>query len=80
MKNSEKPIQPITGQDGLPFKYENIFLDGITKREYFFAATIQGLCANGSKNSNSPEHIVELAIKITDEAMKILDKENNAGR
>ena len=83
MKNSEKPIQPISDQYGVPYdseKYNSVFNDvprgfmlGLTKREYFFAATIQGLCANASKNSNSPEHIVELAKMITDEAMKVLD-------
>lgn len=83
MKNSEKPIQPISDQYGVPFDSENrnsIFNDlpkgfmmGLTKREYFFATVLQGLCANGSKNSNSPEYLVELAVKITDEAMKVLD-------
>lgn len=84
MKNSEKPIQPISDQYGVPFdseKRNSIFNDlpkgfmiGLTKREYFFAAVLQGLCANASKNINSPEYLVDLAEKITDESVKVLDK------
>lgn len=85
MKNSEKPVQPICSNTGVPFNSDDrrsVFnlsgsklLVGLTKREYFFASVLQGLAANASKNTNSPEHLVELAKSITDKAMEILDKD-----
>ena len=54
MKNSDKPINPLYGANGVPFRNEGIddsyvqqsdFLLGLTKREYFAAMAMQGILA-----------------------------------
>jgi hypothetical protein len=56
--------------------------DGLTKREYFAAKAMQGLLSNpewmkeykGEKYLMQPDIIAEVAIKITDELIKALNK------
>jgi hypothetical protein len=67
MKNADKPA--FTLQDDYS---ENAY--GLTKREYFAAKAMQGLCANPEQIMETPEEIAELSIKFADELLKQLDK------
>lgn len=47
---------------------------GLTKREYFIAAAMQGLCANGIPGSHhQPANIAGAAIQVADETMKQME-------
>lgn len=47
---------------------------GISKREYFTAAAITGLCANGIPGSHhQPRNLVAAALEIADEVMFVLE-------
>lgn len=50
---------------------------GLTKREYFTALAMQGLCAN--VESESIADIASSSVKIADALIKALNKENNNG-
>ena len=74
MKNSDKPAYPLQLQEGesseLTGKLGNA--DGLTKREYFAAMAMQGLC-----NNLHPKNVADmpsLAVVIADALLKELDK------
>jgi hypothetical protein len=86
MKNSEKPIYPISGKDGMPFlasessvnflKYGMI---GLTKREHIAIEIAKSMLSNSSlvKELNTIDEITTIcegALLCTDELLKQLDK------
>lgn len=76
MKNSEQAAFPLLydGPNANQFCH-----DGLTKREYFAAMAIQGICANleyiQKTYEKTPEHelIVRKSIRIADELLKQLE-------
>lgn len=91
MKNADKPITPLYGVTGKLFLDSGDQLDtdyirqckpliGLTKREAFTMAAMQGLLSNegwtGTKTSsanNNPEAIAKLSVLIADQILKILE-------
>lgn len=87
MENGKQPINPTTYTrvgdgdndfeplvDGHRTGYERQF-GGLTKREYFAALAMQGLCANSIAGSHHiPEKLVADAICFADELLKQLEK------
>ena len=84
MKNADKPINVVRGSDGVPFSNsdkiteqwieQSDLLTGLTKREYFAAMAMQGICANPT-NMIKPfaKPIAKVAIEIADELLKQLE-------
>jgi hypothetical protein len=48
---------------------------GLTKREYFAAMAMQGMCANPDYTRNSPSVIAEWSVKQADALIEALNKE-----
>jgi hypothetical protein len=65
MKNSDKPINPITNQH---------YSTGLTKREYFAGLFIQGEISNNGTNWSNEKHLVQRGLLIADELLKQLDE------
>ena len=67
MTNPNEPVYPI--QDC------NLqFIPGLTKREYFAAMSMQGLCADPQR-SGKHEHYAEDAVRFADALIEALNKE-----
>ena len=75
MKNADKPAYPLQLQQGesseLIGKLGNA--DGLTKREYFAAMAMQGICGGGIPNVIIPL-ATKTAVEIADALLKELDK------
>lgn len=52
------------------------FEDGLTKREYFAALAMQGLCANPGCGVTGPSKIAEWAVEQADKLIEELNKNN----
>lgn len=53
---------------------------GLTKREYFIARAMQGLCAQGIPGShNLPKNIARTAVEVADETLALLTDETVTG-
>ena len=74
MNNSDKPAYPLQLQEGESIcKLGNA--DGLTKREYFAAMAMQGLCANSIAGShNKPSNLAIDAVIYADALLKELEK------
>ena len=59
-----------TSADG--YTTSNYFNAGLTKREYFAAMAMQGLCA--LQNMKDDEHIAEIAVTLADELIDELNE------
>lgn len=77
MENKNKPAYPLTD---LPHSKDDKHgdYDGLTKREYFAAMAMQGLCANLNVSSDTTsEYTAQLyanyAVNIADELLKQLE-------
>lgn len=68
IKNSDNPAFPI--QTG------TVLFTGLTKREYFAAAAMQGLLANPilHKETNLSNNVVAVSIQLADDMLRGLDK------
>ena len=70
MENKDRPAFPITEEqtdrieEGVDMYY------GLTKREYFAAAALQGLCA--SDYAGGQRKHAEMAVELADELIKAL--------
>ena len=66
-------------ESAFPCCNENTYIQyGISKREYFTALAMQGICVNTGRNAHTfdrPCDIAETAIKIDDEVLKQLKNE-----
>lgn len=63
-----------TGEDSVyPCIDKDKYHTGLTKREAFAMAAMQGLCA-GSSNHFQPEHFAEFSIKYADALIAELNK------
>ena len=77
MRNADKPAYPLQLQEGesseLIGKLGNA--DGLTKREYFAAIAMQGLCVNSIAGShNKPINLAIDAVMYADALLKELGK------
>jgi hypothetical protein len=77
MKNSDKPIYPLQdlGFPSDPSVIKEDALFGLTKREYFAAMAMQGLCANSVcyENTND-EELAKAAVINADALLNELEK------
>ena len=48
--------------------------DGLTKREYFAAMALQGICCNVDNFGNSEYELARAAVTMADELIKALNK------
>lgn len=74
MENGKQSAFPITDVDNDHFKGQ--LQTGISKREYFAAMAMQGMCANtcyGDRHSNNREAISAKSIEIADAILKQLE-------
>jgi len=85
MKNSDKPITPLYGANGVPFtEATNIDVSyieqcrplmGLTKREYFAAMAMQGLLSNPEQiNTTNFEWVAVHSVGYADELLKQLEQ------
>lgn len=87
MKNGDKPIAPLKGVGGALYvddKMAASFIDsakpliGLTKREYFAAMAMQGLCANPKYFDGSQEGCMDIlpddAVRLADTLLSELEK------
>jgi hypothetical protein len=86
MKNSEKPINPISGKDGMPFlssessvNYLKYGMIGLTKREHIAIEISKAMLSNSSlvkelNNTDEITTICEGALLFTDELLNQLNK------
>lgn len=73
--NGEKSAYPLCAPAGTM-----IHSEGLTKREEFVKAAMQGLCVNTGRNGyNSAEAIAAYAVEIADAQLAELAKEKNSG-
>lgn len=72
MKNSDMPAMPCQplGQDGMP-SYEMTY--GLTKREMFAMAAMQGLCAH-SEGYHTFEDLISDAVNYADALLEKLEQ------
>lgn len=82
MKNGEQPINPIYNSEGFIANTKDISKEhganGLTKREYFAALAMQGLCVNAGRNGHEfkyPKKIAQTAIEVADNLLSELEKE-----
>lgn len=76
MENSNKPAYPFINQEGNSIEDREVHY-GLTKREMFAMAAMQGLCANPAHtgdNQMGARTIAEWAIEQTDELLKQLER------
>lgn len=69
MKNADKPT--------FPYRHSELLKEnrGLTKREYFAAMAMQGLCANSNSGSqHSFDRLAKEAVMYADELLKQLEK------
>lgn len=76
MQNSGKSIYPVYDYKGVVTENPNFIegFKGLTKREHFAIIILQGLIIKSPEPINS-EALIKEAFKLTDEFLKILDKE-----
>ena len=77
MNNADKPAMPTVYADMGHNGQREIYCDnyGLTKREYFAAMAMQGLCANSIAGShNKPSNLAIDAVMYADALLKELDK------
>ena len=73
MNNADKEAFPRAGFSG-PMGYSKP-VSGLTKREYFAAMAMQGLCANSIAGShNKPNNLAIDAVMYADALLKELEK------
>ena len=76
MNNADNPAMPIVINE---YNYETLkpvplgTLSGLTKREYFAAMAIQGLCTH-SGDYHTPENLASDAVMYADALLKELEK------
>lgn len=73
MENKDKPAYPV----GIKNNTDYTIVEGMTKREVFAMATMQGLCANPAHtgdNQLGAKTIAEWSIAQADELLKQLDQ------
>lgn len=83
MKNENRPAYPLSGdyyQNEIGRGKAPDVYQGLTKREYFAAMAMQGLCANPNVSvDKSQADVVQfyatVSIKFADELLRQLDKE-----
>jgi hypothetical protein len=87
MSNSEKPIYPISGKDGMPFlnsessvNYLKYGMIGLTKREHIAIEITKAMLSNSSlvrelKTTDEITTICEGALLCTDELLKQLKEQ-----
>lgn len=67
MKNSDRPIYPITNEAGFATRVRNLEPEqaiGLTKLEYFAGLAMQGICINNSGNQYKlAEEIAKIAVE-----------------
>ena len=78
MKNENKPAFAFVNQEGNSIEDREVHY-GLTKREYFAAKAMQGMCANIKPKSPDellevPENIAEWSVSFADELLKQLEK------
>ena len=66
MKNSDESAFPIVAEHGN-------YIFGLTKREYFAAMAMQGICANNVNYHADPAKASIDAIRLADELLKELE-------
>jgi hypothetical protein len=74
MANSNKPAFPISEETTNRIDYGVSIYTGLTKREYFAALAMQGLCAE--QTPRSLLNVAETSVKIADLLLKELEKSN----
>ena len=77
MKNSDKPVYPLQYK-GFPSNDDvladaNINAIGLTKREYFAAIAMQGICSHNLANWSNGDIAIN-SLDIADELLKQLEK------
>lgn len=76
MKNGDMPAMPQTGfsdLDGDRFVSKDCGGAGLTKREQFAMAAMQGLAANGRSNGNMYETAARMAVRQADAVLAELE-------
>ena len=77
MNNADRPTYPLPLQDGETSDHitKLSHVDGLTKREYFAALALNGICANSAENSPAGDWITcaKDAVKAADALLKELD-------
>lgn len=74
MKNADQPIHPIENiiEFGDGHKEKRMYI-GLSKREYFAAMAMQGICANSAIRSDNTS-ITKVSVSLADELLKQLEK------
>lgn len=82
-KNEDRPVFPLNGerwQKEIGHGVASYDYHGITKREYFAAMAMQGICAKQAEDKYHvndgwlhPETVAKNAVQIADELLKALD-------
>lgn len=75
MKNANTPAMPLHDAQ-LDMGFVNTAAQGLTKREYFAAMAMQGLCAGYFDNHYSIGHIKDAAIEIADALLEEMERTN----
>lgn len=73
MKNANMPINPTLELNGQGLLEDTSY--GLTKREYFAAMALQGLCAH-SGDYHAPEHLASDAVMFADAVLAELERTN----
>ena len=68
MKNSDKPAYPVKIASEMLSE-----INGLTKREYFAAMAMQGICSHNLANWSNGDIVIN-AVDIADELLKQLEK------
>lgn len=84
MKNADMPAMPLINNNGSPVHYSSAGMEntgvmfGMTKREEFAKAALQGLLAAQDAGKMPPHLLVEAAIAYADMTLEALDSVENA--
>ena len=81
MKNANTPAMPVLDEIGMPFNQvpDEVCTIGLTKREYFAAMAMQGLCTACDKKgvwSHDAKHAAGAAVAYADALLAELERTN----
>ena len=80
MRNSDLPAMPIpNGADGAPWSISDMgnpgHVFGLTKREYFVARAMHGICGNPGAHTMAPDAIARRAMSVAKTVLAALEQE-----